>query len=105
MKRDVTGSFYKVRRPCPPHRADARQRSQSLPVLIENEETLMPMNSVAKRLAKAQHTLTALLEEGISQASAEEVLQTLTLINKVGVRFGEQATRNSKKQHQQRDDG
>ncbi len=106
MKHDVSDSFYKARRSWPPYRTDARQRSQSLPVLMENEEPLTRKSSVAKRLAKAQHTLTALLEiEGISQAPAEDVLQTLTLANMVGARYGEQAARNSKKQQQQRDDG
>ena len=106
MKHDVSGFFYKARRSCPPYRPDARQRSQSLPVLTENEETITRASSVVKRLAKAQHTLTALLEiEGISQAPAEDVLQTSTLANMVGARYGEQAARNSNKQRQQRDDG
>ena len=66
-----------ARRSCPP--ACDAQHSQSLPVIIENEEKAVRTNAAAERLRDA---LTTYLEtEGMSQALDEELVQSLTLAN------------------------
>ena len=70
-----------ARRSCPPPcDTEARQHSQLPPVLIENEEKAVRVNTAAERL---RHALTAYLEtEGMSQAPDEELVQNLTLANR-----------------------
>jgi hypothetical protein len=69
-----------ARRSCSPASdAEARQHSQSLPTIIENEEKAVRANAAAERLRDA---LTTYLEtEGMSQALDEALVQNLTLAN------------------------
>lgn len=70
-----------TRRSCPPPcDAEAHQHSQLLPAMIENEEKAVRVNAVAEHLRDA---LTTYLEtEGMSQAIDDDLLQTLTLVNR-----------------------